>query len=76
MIFTKLPNPIRKTRALKLVFITIPCLKFWDPCAYTLYIISKDQVYNVLMTWVLIHVTTVHKHYCFVHSLRDRRMMQ
>ena len=29
MITTKLPNPIRKTRVLKLVFITIPCLKFW-----------------------------------------------
>ena len=22
-------NPIRETRVLKLVFITIPCLKFW-----------------------------------------------
>ena len=29
LITTKLPNPIRKTRVLKLVFITIPCLKFW-----------------------------------------------
>ena len=29
LISTKLPNPIRKTRVLKLVFITIPCLKFW-----------------------------------------------
>ena len=26
---TKLPNPIRETRVLKLVFRTIPCLKFW-----------------------------------------------
>ena len=24
-----MPKPIRETRALKLVFITIPCLKFW-----------------------------------------------
>ena len=24
-----MPNPIRETRVLKLVFITIPCLKFW-----------------------------------------------
>ena len=29
LIFTKLRNPIRETRVLKLVFITIPCLKFW-----------------------------------------------
>ena len=29
LIFTKLSNPIRETRVLKLVFITIPCLKFW-----------------------------------------------
>ena len=29
---TKLPNPIRKTRVLKPVFITIPCLKFWTLC--------------------------------------------
>ena len=29
MIYTKLSNPIRETRVLKLVFITIPCLKFW-----------------------------------------------
>ena len=28
-ISTKLPNPIRETRVLKLVFITIQCLKFW-----------------------------------------------
>ena len=26
---TKLPNPICETRVSKLVFITIPCLKFW-----------------------------------------------
>ena len=26
---TKLPNSIRETRVLKLVFITIPSLKFW-----------------------------------------------
>ena len=25
----KLPNPIRETRVLKLVFIRISCLKFW-----------------------------------------------
>ena len=24
-----MPNPILETRVLKLVFITIPCLKFW-----------------------------------------------
>ena len=29
LISTKLTNPIRETRVLKLVFITIPCLKFW-----------------------------------------------
>ena len=29
LIFTKLPNPIRETRGLKLVLRTIPCLKFW-----------------------------------------------
>ena len=29
LISTKLPNPIHETRVLKLVFITIPCLKFW-----------------------------------------------
>ena len=29
LISTKLSNPIRETRILKLVFITIPCLKFW-----------------------------------------------
>ena len=29
LIFTKLPNPIRVTRVLKLVFRTIPCVKFW-----------------------------------------------
>ena len=29
LISTKLTNPIRQTRVLKLVFITIPCLKFW-----------------------------------------------
>ena len=29
LVSTKLPNPIRNTRVLKLVFITIPCLKFW-----------------------------------------------
>ena len=41
LIFTKLPNPIRETRVLKLVFRTIPCLKFWaqipvnpDLCPY------------------------------------------
>jgi len=27
--FTKLPDPIRETRVLKLVFITLYCLKFW-----------------------------------------------
>ena len=27
--YTKLPNPIHETRVLKLVFRTIPCLKFW-----------------------------------------------
>ena len=32
LISTKLPNPIRKTRVLKLVFITRPCLKFWALC--------------------------------------------
>ena len=35
LIPTKLPNPIRKTRVLKLVFITIPCLKFWAQAGYT-----------------------------------------
>ena len=30
-VFTKLPNPIRETRVLKLFFIAIPCLKFWVP---------------------------------------------
>jgi len=29
LIFTKLPNAICETQVLKLVFITIPCLKFW-----------------------------------------------
>ena len=29
MIYTKLPNSIRKTQVLKLVLITIRCLKFW-----------------------------------------------
>ena len=29
LISTKLPNPILKTRVSKLVFITIPCHKFW-----------------------------------------------
>ena len=29
LISPKLPNPIRETPVLKLVFITIPCLKFW-----------------------------------------------
>ena len=29
LISTKLPNPIRKTQVSKLVFRTIPCLKFW-----------------------------------------------
>jgi hypothetical protein len=29
LISTKLPNPIPETRVSKLVFITIPCLKFW-----------------------------------------------
>ena len=29
MIFTKLPNPIRETRVLKLVFTMTPCHKFW-----------------------------------------------
>ena len=27
-----MPKPIRETRGLKLVFITIPCLKFWALC--------------------------------------------
>jgi hypothetical protein len=29
LIFTKLPNPIPETRVSELVFITIPCHKFW-----------------------------------------------
>ena len=29
LISTRLPNPNSKTRVLKLVFTTIPCLKFW-----------------------------------------------
>ena len=43
MISTKLPNPIRKTRVLKLVFITIPCLKFW-----ALYKLSISILYSTL----------------------------
>ena len=35
LISTKLPKPIRDTRVLKLVFITIPCLKFWAQRQYT-----------------------------------------
>ena len=34
LISTKMPNPIRETPVLKLVFITIPCLKF---CALPIY---------------------------------------
>ena len=30
LISTKLPNPITETRVSKLVFIIIPCLKFWS----------------------------------------------
>ena len=35
MIFTNLPNPIRETRVLKLVFRTITCLKFWAQYIFT-----------------------------------------
>ena len=32
LISTKLPNPIRETRVSKLVFISIPCIKFLAKC--------------------------------------------
>ena len=42
MISTKLPNPIRKTRVLKRVLITEPCLKFW--VLYTVYTVYTNSV--------------------------------
>ena len=49
LISIKLPNPIRKTRALKLVFIKIPCLKFWALLACcTLVHWTSINIYSVI----------------------------
>ena len=47
LISTKLPNPIGESRVLKLVFITIPCLKFW--AQRRLYRLYTDFLYRVLV---------------------------
>ena len=36
-----MPKPIRETRVLKLVFITIPCLKLWALDMYVMYCITS-----------------------------------
>jgi len=54
LISTKLPKPFRKTRVLKLVFITIPYLKFWALFIFildTFSIYCKHRVYTV---WPLV----------------------
>ncbi len=50
LITTKLPNPIRKTRVLKLVFITIPCLKFW---ALVYPIRTKLRLYRIFLKFMV-----------------------
>ena len=48
LIFPKMPNPICETRVLKLVFITIPCLKF---CAL-LYFAVKIRVFSGIFSLI------------------------
>ena len=48
LIFTKMSKPIRETRVLKLVFITIPCLKF---CAL-LYFAVKIRVFSGIFSLI------------------------
>ena len=58
-----MPNPINETRVLKLVFITIPCLKFWalgwrvvDICTLkksSVKVVSVSFCKNVMQTVLL-----------------------
>ena len=57
-ILTKLPNPIRETRVLKLDFRTISCLKFWAQefklslnSTEFVFIIHRNQI-NYQVQWV------------------------
>ena len=47
-----MPKPIRETRVLKLVFITIPCLKFWAQ-------VSMYKVYRTIqyIVYILNHLS-------------------
>ena len=47
LISTKLPNPIRETRVSKLVFITIPCLKFWAQRSADTYTVQYMFTYMI-----------------------------
>jgi len=49
LIFTKLPNPIPETRVSELVFITIPCHKFWV-LGYCLRVILNEFHQNLKKT--------------------------
>ena len=65
MIFIKLPNPICETRVLKLVFITIPCLKFWaQGLQVTVHCTYKYSVYRLLY---IVHTNTGFTGYCTLY---------
>jgi len=52
-ISTKLPYPIRETQVSKLIFITIPSLKFWAPSTYPRELHYRQPMctQTVLCTW-------------------------
>ena len=50
LIFTKLPNPIHKTRILKQVLITIPWLKFWALGLST--VANKHFIFYACTKWL------------------------
>ena len=54
MNFTKLPNPIRETQVLKLVFITRLCLKFWALGLFTF--LPECTVHNMRLSELGVHV--------------------
>ena len=61
LIFTKLPNPIREIRVSKLVFITIPCLKFWAQGSNYWMVLQQDLQILVLVQYLYTPDTCTHQ---------------
>ena len=74
MISTKLPTPIREARVPKLVFITIPCLKFWAQ-EYTGFKVNISRVeYTVKVYHGIPGYTRVHQEYN-ISRVQDIRIL-